>query len=69
MSPGYSNINNNNINSNNNNNITNNINNNVRLLNISFDIGVVPVVWRCACMMPLYKGKRDECECTEVLVC
>ena len=32
----------------------------VRLLNLSFDIGVVPMDWQGACIAPLYKGK---CEC------
>ena len=38
----------------------------VRLLNLSFDMGVVPMDWR-----GLYKWKGDKCECTtrEVLVC
>ena len=35
----------------------------VRLLNSSFDTGVVPMDWRCACIVPLYKGKGDKCEC------
>ena len=34
----------------------------VRLLNLSFDIGVVPMDWRGACIVPLYKGKGDKCE-------
>ena len=34
----------------------------VRLLNLSFDIGVVPIDWRGACIVPLYKGKGDKCE-------
>ena len=28
----------------------------VRLLNFSFDMGVVPMDWRGACIVPLYKG-------------
>ena len=38
----------------------------VRLLNISFDLGVVPMHsrWRGACRVPLYKGKGDKCECS-----
>ena len=36
----------------------------MRLLNVSFDIGVVPNDWRGACIMPLYKGKGDKCECS-----
>ena len=35
----------------------------VRLLNLSFDMGVVPMDWRGACIVPLYKGKGDKCEC------
>ena len=33
----------------------------VRLLNLSFDIRVVPMDWRGACIVPLYKGKGDKC--------
>ena len=33
----------------------------VRLLNLSFDMGVVPMDWRGACIVPLYKGKCDKC--------
>ena len=36
----------------------------VRLLNLSFDMGVVLMDWRCACIVPLYKGKGDKCECS-----
>ena len=36
----------------------------VRLLNVSFDIGVLPMDWRGACIVPLYKGKGDKCECS-----
>ena len=36
----------------------------VRLLNLSFDMGVVPTDWRGACIVPLYKGKDDKCECS-----
>ena len=36
----------------------------VRLLNLSFDMGVVPMDWRGACMVPLHKGKGDKCECS-----
>ena len=36
----------------------------VRLLNLSFDMGVVPISWRGACIVPLYKGKGDKCECS-----
>ena len=28
----------------------------VRLLNVSFDMGVLPMDWRGACTVPLYKG-------------
>ena len=31
----------------------------VRLLNASFDMGVVPMNWRGACIVPLYKGKGE----------
>ena len=34
----------------------------VRLLIVSFDMGVVPMDWRGACIVPLYKGKGDKCE-------
>ena len=36
----------------------------VRQLNLRFDIGVVPMDWRGACIVPLYKGKGDKCECS-----
>ena len=36
----------------------------VRLVNLSFDMGVVPMDWRGACMVPLYKGNGDKCECS-----
>ena len=36
----------------------------VRLLNLSFDMVVVPMDWRGACIVPLYKGKCDKCECS-----
>ena len=35
----------------------------VKLLNLRFDMGVVPMDWRVACIVPLYKGKGDTCEC------
>ena len=35
----------------------------VRLLNVSFDMGVVPMGWYGACIVPLYKLKGDKCEC------
>ena len=36
----------------------------VRLLNLSFDMGFVPMNWHGTCVMPLYKGKDDKCECS-----
>ena len=36
----------------------------VRRLNLSFDMVVVPMDWRDACIVPLYKGKGDKCECS-----
>ena len=30
----------------------------VRLFNLSFDMGVVPMDWRGACIVQLYKGKH-----------
>ena len=36
----------------------------VRLLNLSFHMWVVPMDWRGACIVPLYKGKGDKCECS-----
>ena len=36
----------------------------VRLLNLSFDMGVVPMDWRGACIVPLHKRKGDKCECS-----
>ena len=36
----------------------------VRLLNLSFDMWVVCMGWRGACIMPLYKWKGDKCECS-----
>ena len=36
----------------------------VILLNLSFDMGVVPMNWRGACIVSLYKGKGDKCECS-----
>ena len=36
----------------------------LRLLNVSFDMGVVPIDWRGAYIEPLYKGKGDKCECS-----
>ena len=37
----------------------------VRLVNLSFDMGVVLVDWRGACIVALYKGKDDKCECRD----
>ena len=36
----------------------------VRLLNLNFDIWVVLMNWRGACIVPLHKGKGDKCECS-----
>ena len=36
----------------------------VRLLNVSFDMGVVPMDWRGACIVTVYKLKGDKCECS-----
>ena len=36
----------------------------VKLINLSFDMGVVPMDWRGACIVPLYKEKGDKCECS-----
>ena len=36
----------------------------VRLLNLSFDMRVVPMDWCGACIVPLYKGKGDKYECS-----
>ena len=36
----------------------------VRPLNVSFDMGFVPMDWRGACIVPLYKGKGDKYECS-----
>ena len=36
----------------------------VRLINLSFDMGVVPMHWRGAFIVPLYEGKGDKCECS-----
>ena len=36
----------------------------VRLLNLSVDMEVVSMGWRGACIVHLYKGKRDKCECS-----
>ena len=36
----------------------------VGLLNLSSDMGVVPMDWRGAGIVPLYKGKGDKCECS-----
>ena len=39
----------------------------VRLLNLSFDMGAVPMNWRGGCIVPLYKGKGEKCECISLL--
>ena len=36
----------------------------VRLFNFSFDMGVVPMDWHGDCIVPLYTGKGDKCECS-----
>ena len=36
----------------------------VSLLNLSFDMEVVPMDWRGACKEPLNKGMGDKCECS-----
>ena len=36
----------------------------VRQLDVNFDMGVVPMDWHGACIVPLYKGKGDKCECS-----
>ena len=36
----------------------------VRLLNLSFGMGVVHMDWRGVCIVPLYKRKGDKCECS-----
>ena len=33
----------------------------VGLLNLTFDMGAVPMDWRGACIVPLYKGKSGRC--------
>ena len=35
-----------------------------RLLNLSYDMEVVPMDWRGACIVPVYKVKGDKCECS-----
>ena len=35
----------------------------VRLLKVSFYIGIVAMDWRFACLVPLYKWKGDKYEC------
>ena len=36
----------------------------MRLLNVCFDVRVVPIDWRGTCIVPLYKGKGDTYECS-----
>ena len=36
----------------------------VRLMNVRLDMGVLPMDWRGACIVPLYKGKGDKCQCS-----
>ena len=38
----------------------------VRLLNVNFDIGVVYGPMCGACIVPLYQGKGDKCECSNL---
>ena len=39
----------------------------VRLLNVSFDMGLYPYTGaRSACILPLYKWKGDKCECSNL---
>ena len=35
-----------------------------RLLNVSFDMGAVPMDWRGACIVLLCEGKDDKYECS-----
>ena len=35
-----------------------------RLFNISFNMEVVPMDWRGACIVPLYKWNGDKYECS-----
>ena len=35
----------------------------VRLLSASFDVAVVPMDWRGACIVPLYKENGDNYDC------
>ena len=41
----------------------------VRLLNESFDMGVVPKGLFGTCMVPPYKGKSDKCEFSKLRLC
>ena len=36
----------------------------VRMLNVSFEMGSVPMDWRAACIVHQCKGKGDKCECS-----
>ena len=36
----------------------------VRLLNLSFHMGVVHMEWRGDCIVPLHKGKGNKCGCS-----
>ena len=36
----------------------------VRLLNLNYDMVVVPMDWHGAWIVPLYKGKGDKCACS-----
>ena len=36
----------------------------MELLNVSFVMGVVPMDWSIAYIVPMYIGKGDKCECS-----
>ena len=38
----------------------------VRLLPVTFDMGVVPMAWHDVCIVPMYKGNGDKCECSNL---
>ena len=40
----------------------------VRLLNVCVDVGIVPIDWRGACIVPLYKRKGDKYECSNSVI-
>ena len=37
----------------------------VRLLNVGYNMSVIPMDWRGACIVSLYKGKGDKYECSK----